>query len=106
MKIRQTRTFKRELKTLGKQHYPVSLIADCIQAIVTKDNAKKARIHDHALQGQWQGFREFHPARLQKHHGHYDGWIVIYQIDQSILTLTLVTTGSHDVLRIKKKSSF
>ncbi|MFC6290124.1 type II toxin-antitoxin system YafQ family toxin [Levilactobacillus angrenensis] len=78
----------------------MSLIATCIQAIITDDDAVKKRIHDHALQGQWKGFREFHPARLQNHGGHYDGWIVIYQLNRDFLTLTLVTTGSHEVLRM------
>ena len=45
---------------------------------------------DHALTGNFHGFRECHVK---------PDWLLIYMIEEDILTLTLVNTGSHaDVL--------
>lgn len=45
---------------------------------------------DHALTGNLHGFRECHVK---------PDWLLIYMIEEDILTLTLVNTGSHaDVL--------
>lgn len=56
------------------------------------------RIKDHALKGKWQGYREFHPARYGSDGKQYDGWIVVYHLDNDELILLLVTTGPHEVL--------
>ncbi|NLS38642.1 type II toxin-antitoxin system mRNA interferase toxin, RelE/StbE family [Fructobacillus tropaeoli] len=59
---------------------------------------KLKRIKDHALKGKWQGYREFHPARYGSYGKQYDGWIVVYQLDNDELILLLVATGPHEVL--------
>lgn len=41
---------------------------------------------DHPLKGNWIGFRECH---IQP------DWLLIYLIEDDILTLTLVDTGTH-----------
>ena len=41
---------------------------------------------DHELKGKYQGFRECH---IQP------DWLLIYLIEEGILTLTLVDTGTH-----------
>jgi len=41
---------------------------------------------DHELKGDWDGFRECH---IQP------DWLLIYLVEDDILTLTLVDTGSH-----------
>ena len=41
---------------------------------------------DHALKGDWDGFRECH---IQP------DWLLIYLVEDDILTLTLVDTGTH-----------
>ncbi len=56
------------------------------------------KIKDHALSGQWQGYREFHPGRFSNYGKKYDSWIVIYTINHNELILTLVTTGDHKIL--------
>ncbi|WP_158179101.1 type II toxin-antitoxin system mRNA interferase toxin, RelE/StbE family, partial [Lactiplantibacillus plantarum] len=53
---------------------------------------------DHALKGNWRGYREFHPARYGNYGKNYDNWIVIYQLDHDELILLLVATGSHEIL--------
>lgn len=50
------------------------------------------KYHDHALKGKFKGFRECH---IQP------DWLLIYMIEDDILTLTLVDTGTHtDLLNI------
>ncbi|MFD2020568.1 type II toxin-antitoxin system YafQ family toxin [Ligilactobacillus acidipiscis] len=52
---------------------------------------------DHALQGKWHGYREFHPARYMVITEKIMGWIVVYRIDHTELILLLVTTGPHEI---------
>lgn len=44
------------------------------------------KYHDHALKGEYAGSRECHI---------HPDWLLIYEIDNGELTLTLVRTGSH-----------
>ena len=45
--------------------------------------------HDHELKGKYKGFRECH---IQP------DWLLIYLIEDDVLTLTLVDTGTHSDL--------
>ncbi|MDD6259181.1 MAG: type II toxin-antitoxin system YafQ family toxin [Erysipelotrichaceae bacterium] len=47
------------------------------------------KYHDHELKGKLKGFRECHVQ---------PDWLLIYLIEDDILTLTLVDTGSHSDL--------
>lgn len=44
------------------------------------------KYRDHALSGEFSGFRECH-IRLN--------WLLVYLIEDDVLTLTLVDTGTH-----------
>ena len=47
---------------------------------------------DHALKGNWDGFRECH---LQP------DWLLVYLLEDDILTLTLIDTGTYaDLFKI------
>lgn len=61
-----------------------------IRALVNDEtDALKTKYRDHALTGQWSGFRELH----------IDGdWLLIYFIDGDKLVLVLTRTGTHDEL--------
>ena len=98
MQIKKTKSFDRELKKLTKQHFPVTILKPCLAAIVNQDEAVLKRIKDHALKGNWKGYREFHPSRYGNYGKVYDGWVVIYRLDHDELTLLLVSTGSHEIL--------
>ncbi|MFB9769032.1 type II toxin-antitoxin system YafQ family toxin [Lactiplantibacillus modestisalitolerans] len=98
MKIKQTASFERQLKKLAKKHFPVVVLKACVKAIIERDDAVLKRIKDHALNGKWHGYREFHPARYGHYGKAYDGWIVIYRLERDELILLLVATGSHEVL--------
>ncbi|MBR1419616.1 MAG: type II toxin-antitoxin system YafQ family toxin [Selenomonadaceae bacterium] len=49
-----------------------------------------AQYRDHALHGEWEGFRDCHIE---------PDWILIYQIEKDQLLLALTRTGSHSDLR-------
>ena len=49
----------------------------------------KTKYKDHALSGNWQGYRELHIE---------SDWLLIYKINKDVVILTLVRTGSHDQL--------
>ena len=48
-----------------------------------------AKYRDHALSGNYAGFRECHIL---------PDWLLIYKVETDILTLTLTRTGSHSDL--------
>ena len=81
MQIKQTKSFERELKKLVKKHFPITVLKPCLEAIVEQDVLVLKQIKDHALKGNWRGYREFHPARYGNYGKNYDNWIVIYQLD-------------------------
>lgn len=61
-----------------------------IQAIIDGDvDLLRTRYRDHALTGQWAGFRELHIDA---------DWLLVYFIDGDRLVLVLTRTGSHDDL--------
>lgn len=98
MEIKYTSSFLRELKKLRKKHYPVKLLSNCLKAISEQDINTLRRIKDHALQGKWNGYREFHPSRYSNYGKNYDQWIVVYKINKDQLVLTLISTGTHEIL--------
>ena len=80
-----TTQFKKDYKKASKRNLPMDLLDDMIRKLAEgKKLPEKNR--DHALSGNWAGFRECHilPDRL-----------LIYRIDVDILVLTLARTGTH-----------
>lgn len=93
-----TSTFARQLKKLKKENYPIHLITKCLKYIITNDTENRIKIKDHQLYGQWNNYREFHPARISNISGkEFDQWVVIYSWKDSKLNLTLVATGNHSI---------
>lgn len=98
MQILRTKKFERQLKKLARKHYPIQVLKSCIAAIVNNDQQLLKKIKDHSLEGNWLGYREFHPSRIGNYSSNYDGWVVVYKIQNDRLILTLVATGNHDIL--------
>ena len=83
-----TSTFKRDLKKLKKRGYDLSLM----NSVITKlqyGETLDIKYKDHALKGNWKGFRECHIA---------PDWLLVYEIIENICVLSLVRTGSHSDL--------
>ena len=61
-----------------------------VSALMAEDSELlRTRFRDHALKGEWEGFRELHIE---------GDWLLIYRIKREVLQLVLVRTGSHDKL--------
>ncbi len=81
--------FKKDYKRVVKRpgHKP-ELIADVIRKLAAEETLP-AKNRDHALTGNYAGFRECHIL---------PDWLLIYKIEANTLTLVLTRTGSHSDL--------
>lgn len=88
LKIKYSSRFKKGLRLAVKRGLNISLLEEIVEKL-------KARIpldeknKDHSLSGNYKGYRECH---IQP------DWLLIYLIEDDILTLTLVDTGTHSDL--------
>lgn len=83
--VRFTTTYKKSYKLMKKRGLDLSLLDDVVDTLRQgRPLAEKHR--DHALSGNYKGFRECHIK---------PDWLLVYLIENDILTLTLVDTGSH-----------
>ena len=80
-----TTQFRRDPKRLRKQGAPIEKLDTVLQAL-RRDERLSARYRDHALTGDYSGFRECHIM---------PDWLLIYAIDHGQLILTASRTGSH-----------
>lgn len=71
-----------------KRGLDISLLDKVIERLA-QGEALEEKYKDHALTGNFVGFRECHIK---------PDWLLIYLIEENILTLTLVNTGSHSDL--------
>lgn len=88
--IRRTPSFKRDFKRIKKKHFDENLFVDALKALMLEDTQLLTlKYKDHALTGNWKGYRELHILQ---------NWILIYRIDEDELQLVLTRTGTHDEL--------
>ncbi|MDO5022148.1 MAG: type II toxin-antitoxin system YafQ family toxin [Eubacteriales bacterium] len=91
LKVKFTTAYKKSYKLMKKRGMNISLldeVVDCLRQGKTLEN----KYRDHALKGNFKGFRECH---IQP------DWLLIYLIEDDVLTLTLVDTGTHsDILKL------
>jgi len=83
-----TGRFKRSLKLARKRGLDLSLLDDVVTKLM-KGIPLEERHKDHELKGKFKGFRECH---IQP------DWLLIYLLENDVLTLTLVDTGTHSDL--------
>jgi mRNA interferase YafQ len=81
-----SKAFERDIKRLRKRGKDLELLWPLIEAI-RHDLPLEPRLRDHALTGEWQGFRDCHVA--------FD-WVLIYRTDDEAVYLT--RTGTHSDL--------
>ena len=87
-KVKFTTAYKRSYKLMHKRGLDLSQL-DKIVDELRKGNTLDEKYKDHALQGKFIGFRECHIK---------PDWLLVYKLDNDILVLTLVNTGSHSDL--------
>ncbi len=81
--IRQSTRFRRDVKHLKRQGRDIGLLQEVIATLLNQ-NPLAEKHRDHALVGNWYGFRECH---IQP------DWLLIYRIEND--ELQLARTGSH-----------
>ncbi|MCH4072367.1 type II toxin-antitoxin system YafQ family toxin [Pseudoramibacter sp.] len=87
-KIKRTTAFKRDYKRIKRRGYKLELLWTVIEKLVN-DEVLPEKNKDHALTGQYSGFRECHIS---------PDWLLVYKIEEDVLILTLSRTGSHSDL--------
>ncbi len=83
--IKYQTAFKKDFKRIQKRGYDLSLLEDVITKLAEQQELEPAR-KDHALSGNWKGFRECHIT---------PDWLLIYQVRDNELVLVLSRTGTH-----------
>ena len=86
--LKFTTAYKRGYKRIKKRGLSLARL-DAVIEMLRKGQKLPDKYYDHALKGSLEGFHECH---IQP------DWLLIYLIEDDILTLTLVDTGSHSDL--------
>ncbi|MCL2357009.1 MAG: type II toxin-antitoxin system YafQ family toxin [Defluviitaleaceae bacterium] len=87
-KVEQSNQFKRELKIIRRRGYDVSALNEVVNELAD-GKPLSPKYKDHALKGNWKGYRECHIT---------PDWLLIYKIEANVLILTLQRTGTHSDL--------
>lgn len=83
-----TGKFKKGLKLARKRGLNLKLLDDIVEKLMNGIPLEEKH-RDHELKGKYKGFRECH---IQP------DWLLIYLLENDVLTLTLVDTGTHSDL--------
>jgi len=83
-----TGRFKKGLKRAKKRGLDIALLDSIVEKLI-HGIALEEKYRDHDLKRKYTGFRECH---IQP------DWLLIYLVEDDILTLTLVDTGTHSDL--------
>lgn len=83
--VKFTTTFKKSYKLMKKRGLDMREL-DKVIDILSQGKTLDKKYRDHALTGNFICFRESHIK---------PDWILVYLLENNILTLTLVDTGSH-----------
>lgn len=85
LEIKQTSQFKKDLKVAIRQHRDLTLLEDVIDTLARQEPLP-AQHRDHALTGNFSHHRECHIT---------PDWLLIYQVNEKALILSLTRLGSH-----------
>ena len=83
--VKFTTAYKKRYKLMIKRGLNLSLLDDVVDKL-RQGIPLEEKYRDHALTGNFEGFRECHIK---------PDWLLVYLIENDVLTLTLVDTGSH-----------
>ena len=86
--VKRTSRFKKDYRLAKKRGYDIQSLRDVVLLLADgKPLPEKNR--DHALVGDWRGYRECHIT---------GDWLLVYRKEDDILVLTLTRTGTHSDL--------
>lgn len=86
--IERTNQFKSDFKLAIKQGLDIKKIESVIEKLANGEELPNIN-RDHELKGNYKGYRECHIE---------SDWILIYKINEDIIVLSLVRTGTHSRL--------
>ncbi len=86
--VKFTSAYKKSYKLMKKRGLDLSLLNEVVERLANGEKLAE-KYHDHELSGEYTGFRECHIK---------PDWLLIYLLEDDVLTLTLVDTGSHSDL--------
>ena len=86
--VKVTSQFKKDYRLAMKRGLQIALLDEAI-TLLARGKELPEKYRDHALTGNWLGHRECHIL---------PDWLLIYQIKDDVLVLTLARTGSHSDL--------
>ena len=88
MTLKTTGQFRKDYKRCKKRGLDMQLLAVVIDTLLA-EKPLELKYRDHALTGNYTGFRECH---IQP------DWLLIYRADRDALILTATRTGTHSEL--------
>ena len=83
--LKFTTAYKKSYKLMKKRGLDLSLLDEVVD-VLHRGLTLDEKYRDHELTGSFNGFRECHIK---------PDWLLIYLIENDVLTLTLVDTGTH-----------
>ena len=86
--VKFTTAYKKAYKLMKKRGLDISLLDEVVD-LLRQGRQLEERYRDHGLTRDFAGFLECHIK---------PDWLLIYLIENDILTLTLIDTGSHSDL--------
>lgn len=84
-RIRATTRFKKAVKLVAKRGKEADKLKNIVEKLA-KGEPLDSALRDHSLSGNWVNHRELHIE---------PDWLLIYRIEENVLILELVDTGSH-----------
>ena len=88
LKLKTTTQFRKDYKRMKKQGKDMTLLQHVIDDLLL-EKTLDVNFRDHALSGNYVGFRECHIS---------PDWLLIYVVDHGQLILTASRTGTHSDL--------
>lgn len=88
LKVRYSNKFKKDFKTIIRRGYDITLFEDVV-GLLREEKPLPEKCCDHALKGEYMGHRECHIS---------PDWLLIYKVENDMITLSLTRTGTHSDL--------
>lgn len=86
--IKYEKSFKKDYKRVKKRGYNIQLLENVLE-LLARQESLPPKYKDHALTGDYKGFRECHIT---------PDWLLVYKIHDEELILVLTRTGTHSDL--------
>ena len=88
LKVRYSAKFKKDFKAIVKRGYDITLFEDVV-GLLREEKPLPEKCCDHPFKGEYMGHRECHIS---------PDWLLIYKVENDMITLSLTRTGTHSDL--------